>query len=501
MCFKQKWTKFEPTDKYLLVVKPLTSVVKLYNFIQQFQYTGEKGDIWQTPEEFLKNEHLDCLEENTRILIKGGIKKIKDLKLNDLILSYNYNKEQYEYKKVINVWDKGILDGYYIKLKNGQYIIATGNHRFYCRTGWDDYPEKYKIKRFKDINLDCAYKRQLHCVHLLPEGDIDFNKDLAYIYGIYLAEGYVDKNNGALFIAQDKKDIRKKIERALDNLNVPYSKSKRKVHSYYGIRKSYVKEHLRKLGTNSFNKKLPMEVLNWNKPSIKKLIEGMLNGDGTDCTKYKNNFADGHNHNALWEYSTSSEELAKMFNIIVRKVYGHCHYYKQLNHQGVGKNPIWRLRFNTNSLPNRREIYKGIGTVSIARKYSMEVKNKHYYDIEIEDNHNFILADSGVISHNCDDFMRFTVDVLKRVMGIEARGVISSGYNKKRWGKKKYCHAITVFPYRGKFALFSNNAFRAGFADYTDACKYTFPDGLKFMEIRDWQGKILERKYNWIGIF
>ena len=61
MCFvKNKWTKFAPSVKYLQVVKGLTSVTKLYQFIQQFQYTGEVGDVWQTPEEFLKNEHLDC---------------------------------------------------------------------------------------------------------------------------------------------------------------------------------------------------------------------------------------------------------------------------------------------------------------------------------------------------------------------------------------------------------------------------------------------------------
>ena len=62
MCFKKrdKWTKFIPTSTYLATVKTLTSVIKLYNFLQKFQYTGEEGDVWQTPEEFLKNEHLDC---------------------------------------------------------------------------------------------------------------------------------------------------------------------------------------------------------------------------------------------------------------------------------------------------------------------------------------------------------------------------------------------------------------------------------------------------------
>lgn len=61
MCIlKNKWTKFTPSDKYLQAVKGLTSVTKLHQFIQNFQYTGEKGDHWQDPEEFLRNEHLDC---------------------------------------------------------------------------------------------------------------------------------------------------------------------------------------------------------------------------------------------------------------------------------------------------------------------------------------------------------------------------------------------------------------------------------------------------------
>ena len=105
---------------------------------------------------------------------------------------------------------------------------------------------------------------------------------------------------------------------------------------------------------------------------------------------------------------------------------------------------------------------------------------------------------------DCDDFMRFTVDVLARIMGIDAKGVISSGYNKARWGNKIWnvkCHAITVFPYQGEYALFSNMEFKSGFDSYEDACKYTFPDGLKSMEIRDWQGKVESRRFKLIGTF
>ena len=102
---------------------------------------------------------------------------------------------------------------------------------------------------------------------------------------------------------------------------------------------------------------------------------------------------------------------------------------------------------------------------------------------------------------DCDDFMRFNVDVLKRVMGIEARGVIHSGYNKASWGNKMMCHAICVFPYQGKLGLFSNKQLFTGLSSYEGAGHITFPDGLKYMEVRSWQGKVVERKFKIFGTF
>ena len=102
---------------------------------------------------------------------------------------------------------------------------------------------------------------------------------------------------------------------------------------------------------------------------------------------------------------------------------------------------------------------------------------------------------------DCDDFMRFTVDVLRRVIGIEAKGVIHSGYDKARWGNKIKHHAICVFPYQGKLAMFSNKELFTGLGSYENAGRITFPDGLKYQELRDWQGKILEKKRQWFGTF
>jgi len=103
---------------------------------------------------------------------------------------------------------------------------------------------------------------------------------------------------------------------------------------------------------------------------------------------------------------------------------------------------------------------------------------------------------------DCEDWARWYVDILVRIIKIEeARFVIHSGYNKKRWGNKLMHHAITVLPYQGKLALFSNNQFKTGYKDYIETGYFTFPDGLKYQEIRDWQGKVLSRKFKIFGTF
>lgn len=104
--------------------------------------------------------------------------------------------------------------------------------------------------------------------------------------------------------------------------------------------------------------------------------------------------------------------------------------------------------------------------------------------------------------NDCEDFARFAVDVLVRIIGIDdTRFIVHCGYNKERWGNKKYCHAICVFPYQGKLAVFNNQQFKTGFENHIETGHLTFPDGLKSQVIRDWQGKVLKRRYQLFGTF
>jgi len=98
---------------------------------------------------------------------------------------------------------------------------------------------------------------------------------------------------------------------------------------------------------------------------------------------------------------------------------------------------------------------------------------------------------------DCEDYSILAQDILVR-MNIEAMFIIYTGFNRNN---KKGCHAVCVFPYNGKYAMFSNNHLTEGYNDYISAGKEFYPNGLKYMEIRNNDGKVIKRKFKLIGIF
>lgn len=103
--------------------------------------------------------------------------------------------------------------------------------------------------------------------------------------------------------------------------------------------------------------------------------------------------------------------------------------------------------------------------------------------------------------NDCEDFSRFAVDVLVRIIKIKnARFIIQSGYDKSRWKGIK-CHAICVFPYKGKFAVFDFNKLYTGLSSYEAAGHITFPDGLKYQQVRNSLGEVLKTRRQWFGTF
>lgn len=97
---------------------------------------------------------------------------------------------------------------------------------------------------------------------------------------------------------------------------------------------------------------------------------------------------------------------------------------------------------------------------------------------------------------DCEDFAIFTVDVLTRVLEItEARFIAYTGNH------IGHGHAIAVFPYKNRLHIFSNGNLVTYGNNYIDIGHLFFEEGLKYMEVRDWTGRVLKRKFKVFGVF
>jgi len=82
----------------------------------------------------------ECLRSNTLITTNNGYKKIQDIKIGDIVKSYNHKTHMEEFKPVINIWKNLIKSNSYthfleIELENGSIIQVTPNHKIYTKRG------------------------------------------------------------------------------------------------------------------------------------------------------------------------------------------------------------------------------------------------------------------------------------------------------------------------------------------------------------------------------
>ncbi|MBA7544282.1 hypothetical protein ES705_36634 [subsurface metagenome] len=103
---------------------------------------------------------------------------------------------------------------------------------------------------------------------------------------------------------------------------------------------------------------------------------------------------------------------------------------------------------------------------------------------------------------DCEDSAIFNADVLGRVKNIDAKLILFFGYNRKRFGWKFWMgHAVCVFPYQGKYSVFCNQSLYHNSDNYLQIGHRYYPDGLKYMEVRDWRGNLISRKVKLFGVF
>ena len=97
-----------------------------------------------------------CFKKNTKVLTKKGYVNIQDIKVNDLVMSYNIESNNNVYSKVIKTFEHKDTKDYLYKITSKSIVIeATSKHPICIKNNELEYIEAEKLKindKLVDLN-------------------------------------------------------------------------------------------------------------------------------------------------------------------------------------------------------------------------------------------------------------------------------------------------------------------------------------------------------------
>lgn len=343
-----------------------------------------------------------CWAKDTPILTTEGYKSIQEIKIGDMVYT-----EDGSIHPVINTMSR-IAD-------NIGKISGSGIFDMYCTADHKLFAKPFSHKGNKGVNRYKEYgtyevqnlkQKDLILMGTLPEGIIDFNKQLAYIVGRYIGDGW-DYQDGKGYAICCSFEESSELEQFFIDAQIDYHKNVNTTVDQYVIvrdtKNSLNKElHriLKQCGHLVHNKRLPSECFNWNKASLEALLKGYLDADGSI-------------HKTLNQHciGTVSAKLAEDLMLILRSLGKTPTCY--LNKRG-GKSQIQEREVN---IKNRYEVYfyDDIDRTKFVKNIDNKIWLKNFsftpiegkmevYNITVADNHSYIAG--GLMSSNCGGNMQ-----------------------------------------------------------------------------------------------
>ena len=468
-CFDKSTMLYDLLKKnnLLKVEKTYYNMKKVMRLITgMLTYENDKSDNWRPISDVLMFKYGDCFAEYEEIYTSAGLIKIKDVKIGDTILSYDFNKKEFVGKTIINKIDKGILPLKRVHLRNGQHIDVTKDHPFWCKTNernklknGDNIDSIYEKRMLSNIDLSIKHQRKIPTIIKLPyiNKDIDWlTEDLCFVIGHYLAEGWKEKNDNR--VSTSGYDIIEYIIPILEKYNIPfYERTNSNGCPIVRLNKNKFTTFLGTLKENSFDIHLSEDILCLPENKLQKILDGYFLGDGHSFKKCKTH------GNAEYCYSTSSEQFADDICRIHLQLGKPVYKYKQINHQGLGNEPIYRIQHNPESYFNRDYGYNGLSETSIF--YIEDLDISQVYDLTVE-NTSTVIMKNGLLMHQCDDLGGIAITSALGMAGWKADEVFAwCGWyypkGKSIEPNNKFCHAWCIAKCDSKWYVLEGTNSRA----------------------------------------
>lgn len=370
-----------------------------------------------------------CLTGDTAVYTEEGPVEIRDLKVGMKVWSYNEQQKKYELKRVTKHWSRGIKETY--KLKASRHSIdATGNHPFLVINPKSEYSKFASLswKKLEDLEigdmLACLDDLSSDINERIPEELNSFNNDqleaLMEIIGVYIGDGWLDfkvkRSYKVEFVIYD--NYLKEAHRQL--FNTAFNDQIRWIDHRKGYRvcsKMLVNLFL-SLGLkgNAHTKRIPSWVYCLSKELKQAFVKGYLDSDGTIVKS-----------TGRMNFECCNKALMQDFRFLLSGMGFNVSELSYKRRESFGSiqtkldySEAWQI-----SISDPKRIEKEIGTrtanyyeywkkdrrdgnynrldASMNIKYALvneitSLGEDEVYDIEVEDNHNFIA--NGLIVHN-----------------------------------------------------------------------------------------------------
>jgi len=238
---------------------------------------------------------LECVSEDTEILTISGWKDIHNIKIGDLVATFNIKKGIIEYQPITKIF-KQKYKGEMIHIKNFHTDqLLTPNHRVLLKYRTHSGKRTYKTEWRFVLAQDVKYKNGI----ILPvagkyKGKNSIGEDLAELIGWILADGTLSTKRGyRITIFQSKEEGIKRIIYLLKKLGIKYSIHKRTEKTNYSNNPKerwYIRfsgEWAKKIRSVLNNKKELNEfLLHLRYNEAKRLFKGIYCGDGSGNSIY-----------------------------------------------------------------------------------------------------------------------------------------------------------------------------------------------------------------------
>lgn len=140
-----------------------------------------------------KGATLVCFPAGTKVHTPDGLINIEDLDEGDLVLTFNEETKQQEYKSILVKYERFTQQMLSLELPTGEFIRVTPEHRFFCN---DEWIEAGNLKAGDLLHLKGGDYTTIISTETLPHYEKVYNFDIDDNENYYVTEDGILVHNG-----------------------------------------------------------------------------------------------------------------------------------------------------------------------------------------------------------------------------------------------------------------------------------------------------------------